>query len=62
MYQQTTQELQRQVRGMEIASINHPIKRINKLNYKIHSQSNEETWYNVTKKYGSNLGLRQDGQ
>jgi putative transposase len=62
MYQQTTQELQRQVRGMEIASINHPIKRINKLNYKIRSQSNEELWYNVTKKYGSNLGLRQEGK
>jgi transposase-like protein len=62
MYQQTKQELQRQVRGMEIASINHPIKRINKLNYKIRSQSNEEIWYNVTKKYGHNLGGRQDGQ
>ncbi|WP_179362988.1 DDE-type integrase/transposase/recombinase [Nitrosopumilus oxyclinae] len=62
MYQQTKQELERQVRGMEIASVNHPIKRINKLNYKIRSQSNEEIWYNVTKKYGSNLGSRQDGQ
>lgn len=62
MYQQTKQELQRQVRGMEIASVNHPIKRINKLNYKIRSQSNEEIWYNVTKEYGSNLGSRQDGQ
>jgi len=62
MYQQTTQELQRQVRGMEIISINHPIKRINKLNYKIRSQSNEEIWYNVRKEYGHNLGGRQDGQ
>ena len=62
MYQQTTQELQRQVRGMEIISINHPIKRINKLNYKIRSQSNEKIWYNVRKEYGHNLGGRQDGQ
>jgi len=62
MYQQTTQEMQRQIRGMEIASVNHPIKRINKLNYKIRSQSNEEIWYNVKKEYGHNLGGRQDGQ
>lgn len=62
MYQQTTEELQRQVRGMEIISINHPIKRINKLNYKIRSQSNEKIWYNVRKEYGHNLGGRQDGQ
>ncbi len=62
MYQQTTQELQRQVRGMEIISIDHPIKRINKLNYKIRSQSSETIWYNVRKEYGHNLGGRQDGQ
>lgn len=62
MYQQTTQELQRQVRGMEIVSIKHPIKRINKLHYKVRSQSSETIWYDVTKKYGSNLGGRQDGQ
>ncbi|GKS67094.1 hypothetical protein YTPLAS73_06410 [Nitrosarchaeum sp.] len=47
---------------MEIISINHPIKRINKLNYKIRSQSDEEVWYDVRKEYGHNLGGRQDGQ
>lgn len=62
MYQQTTQELERQVRGMEIISINHPIKRINKLHYKVRSQSSETIWYDIIKKYGSNIGGRQDGQ
>lgn len=37
----------RQVRGLAIVSIGSCIKRINKLHYKVKSQSSEETWYDV---------------
>lgn len=47
---------------MELVSIDHPIKRVNKLHYKVNSQSSEEVWYDVKREYGSNLGSRQDGQ
>lgn len=56
-------EMARQVRGLAIVSIGSCIKRINKLHYKVKSQSKgEETWYDVIKQYGSNLGSRQEGQ
>jgi len=62
MYQETIRGLRRQIRGMEIASSNPQIKKVSKLNYKIRSQSNQEAWYDVRKKYGRNLGGRQDGK
>ncbi len=61
MYQ-TKQELQRQVRGMEIASADHPIRKINKLRYAVKSQSSSDMWYDVRKEYGRNLGGRKDGR
>lgn len=47
---------------MEIISMHHPIKRINKLHYKVQSQSSDIIWYDIRKKYGRNLGGRQDGK
>ena len=58
----TTKEMARQVRGLSILSIGSSIKRINKLHYKVRSQSSEETWYEVVKLYGHNLGGHQEGQ
>lgn len=55
-------EMARQVRGLAIVSIGSCIKRINKLHYKVKSQSSEGTWYEVIKQYGHNLGTRQEGQ
>lgn len=56
-------EMARQVRGLAIVSIGSCIKRINKLHYKVKSQSKgEESWYDVVKQYGHNLGGRQEGQ
>jgi len=62
MYQLTEQEQQRQIRGLAIVSIASQIKRINKLHYRVKSQSNEKIWYDVVKEYGHNLGGRQDGR
>jgi transposase-like protein len=47
----TTLEQPRQVRGLTIVAIGEQIKRINKLSYKVKSQSNG-IWYSVEKKYG----------
>jgi putative transposase len=58
----TNKEMARQVRGLAIVSVGSLIKRINKLHYKVKSQSSEETWYEVVKQYGHNLGGRQEGQ
>ncbi|HEV8405559.1 MAG TPA: SWIM zinc finger family protein, partial [Nitrososphaera sp.] len=55
-------EMARQVRGLAIVSIGSSIKRINKLHYKVRSQSSEEAWYEVTKLYRHNLGGHQEGQ
>jgi putative transposase len=52
----------RQVRGLAIASMGTCIKRINKLRYRVKSQSDETKWYNVTKEYGHNLGGRKEGE
>ncbi|MGH9877004.1 MAG: SWIM zinc finger family protein [Nitrososphaerales archaeon] len=52
----------RQVRGLAIVSIGSSIRRINKLQYRVKSQSSEETWYEVVKQYGHNIGGRQEGQ
>src|SRR5690242_6889489 len=56
------QEMTRKIRGIAIVSIGSSIKRINKLHYKVKSQSSEETWYEVTKEYGHNKGGHQEGQ
>jgi putative transposase len=62
MYQQTNIEQARQVRGLAIVSIGSQIKRINKLHYKVRSQSSDSKWYEVEKKYGHNLGGHQEGK
>ena len=56
-------EKARQVRGLAIVSIGSCIKRINKLHYKVKSQSAEETWYDVVRTYETGRGdSRQEGQ
>ncbi|MGB6463139.1 MAG: DDE-type integrase/transposase/recombinase [Nitrosotalea sp.] len=62
MYQQTDIEQARQVRGLAIVSIGSQIKRINKLRYRVKSQSDDSKWYEVEKTYGHNLGGRQEGE
>lgn len=62
MYQTTQAEEQRKIRGLAIVSIANQIKRINKLHYKVRSQSNENLWYDVVKEYGHNKGGREDGR
>lgn len=62
MHQQTDIEQARQVRGLAIVSIGSQIKRINKLHYRVRSQSDDTKWYEVEKTYGHNLGGRQEGE
>jgi transposase-like protein len=55
----------REVKGMAIMSIESSIKRINKLHYKVKSQSStseKEKWYDIVKKYGHNKGGLQKGE
>lgn len=52
----------RQLRGLAIASVGSSIKRINKLHYRVRSQSVETKWYNVEKEYGHNIGGHVDGE
>ncbi|MEM4378288.1 MAG: transposase [Candidatus Nitrosotenuis sp.] len=59
MYQQLEE---RQTRGLAIVSIAGQIKRINKLHYRVKSQSDSKLWYDVVKQYGHNLGGREDGR
>jgi len=62
MYQLTQAEHERQIRGLAIVSIASQIKRINKLHYRVRSQSNESIWYDVVKEYGHNLGGHKEGR
>ncbi|MDQ6866303.1 MAG: hypothetical protein M3044_21055 [Thermoproteota archaeon] len=57
----TDPELKRQTRGLAIASIYSGVRRINKLRYKVKSQSDAWKWYDVTKQYGHNLGGLEEG-
>ena len=41
----------RKIRGMAIMSVEPSIKRINKLHYKVKSQSSDIKWYDIVKKY-----------
>lgn len=58
----TDAEIGRQVRGHAIVSIGSCIKHINKLHYKVKSQSDDNKCYNVIKEYGHNIGGHQDGE
>ena len=62
MYLQTVAEQRRQINGITIASIRERIKRINKLHYRVKSQSDDSKWYDIVKKYGHNLGGHQEGK
>lgn len=62
MYQQADIAQERQVRGLAIVSIGDQIKRINKLRYRVKSQSDDSKWYEIEKKYGRNLGGRREGR
>jgi transposase-like protein len=55
-------ELRRQTKGLAIASLGSCIKRINKLRYRVKSQSDETKWYDVVKEYGHNIGGHQEGE
>lgn len=46
----------RQIRGLAIVSIGSCIKRINKLRYRVKSQSGEGIWYDVVKQYAKTMG------
>ena len=59
---QTVNEQRRQISGIGIASIDNQIKRINKLQYRVRSQSDDSKWYDIVKKYGHNLGGHQEGK
>jgi hypothetical protein len=52
----TDSELKRQTKGLAIVSVGSFIKRINKLHYKVKSQTDEGKCYDVGKQYGHNLG------
>ncbi len=59
----TPHEVARQIRGLAIVSIGSCIKRINKLHYKVKSQSSEEAWYDVVRTYETGRqDSRQEGQ
>jgi transposase-like protein len=58
----STKEMARQVRGLAIVSIGSCIKRINKLHYKVKSQSSEDSWYDVQKQYARTFGSVREGQ
>jgi len=62
VYQITELEQARQIRGLAIISIGNQIKRINKLRFRVKSQSDDSKWYEVEKKYGHNLGGHQEGE
>jgi putative transposase len=55
-------EQRRHTKGLAIASLDSSIRRINKLHYKVRSQSDSDKWYDVIKEYGHNLGGHQEGQ
>src|SRR5437867_5166052 len=56
MHPQTPQLQERQVRGLAIVSFDSQIKRVNKLHYRVKSQSDESTWYDVVKQYAKTMG------
>lgn len=58
----TPHEMARQVRGLAIVSIGSSIRRINKLHYKVRSQSSEDAWYDVQKQYARTFGSVREGQ
>lgn len=49
-------EKARQLRGLAIVSFDSQIKRVNKLHYRVKSQSDESTWYDVVKQYAKTMG------
>jgi hypothetical protein len=52
--QRTPKNENREVKGLVIVSLDSSIKRINKLHYKVKSQSStseKEKWYDIIKKY-----------
>jgi transposase-like protein/predicted RNA-binding Zn-ribbon protein involved in translation (DUF1610 family) len=58
----TSSEDKRQIRALAISSDEFHIKRINKLRYRVKSQTGEDKWYDVIKQYGRNLGGHQEGE
>jgi putative transposase len=53
----------RQIRGLALFdNLNTDVRRINKLHYRIKSQSDDNKWYGVIKKHGRNRGGRQQGE
>ena len=53
----------RQLRGLALFdNPNSNVRRINKLHYRVKSQSDDSKWYDVVKQYGSNKGGHQEGE
>lgn len=52
----SNKDMGRQIRGLAIVSIGSCIKRINKLYYRVKSQSRESTWYDVQREYAKTMG------
>jgi transposase-like protein len=55
-------EQERHIKGIAIAQLESSIKRINKLRYRVRSQSDLNKWYDVIKEYGHNICGHQDGK
>lgn len=62
MYQPIHTEQSRQVRGLAIVSIGSHIKRINKLHYRVRSQSDDTIWYEVEKQNTHKINGSQEGE
>lgn len=60
MYHDKPDLSERQVRGLQL--LQSKIKRKNKLHFKVSSQSEDGLWYDVIKRYGHNIGGRQEGK
>ena len=60
MYHDKPDLSERQVRGLQL--LQSKIKRKNKLHFKVKSQSEDGIWYDVIKRYGHNIGGRQEGE
>jgi transposase-like protein len=60
----TSSEEERRIRGIAILSSQYHVKRINKLHYRLKSQSSkeDEIWYDVVKQYGHNIGGHREGE
>ena len=55
-------EKKRELKGLAIVTLGSCVKRINKLHYRVKSQSDNEKCYDLVKRYGHNIGGHQEGE